>query len=204
MPDLKNMMQHLRHLMKAYDRYSRAVGGPDISEFELDQVFERLLLSIKKEWSHSLDHFFETARETVLKEYSEAAESVNDETEILKKEAELLNELKTDADMIQWFYSTYRENSEASDKSPATSRELEARLRELHQRIKEKISDSRSLPRKAKKKRKRQVARGITSLTAGIGAFIANTNLPPIMAWSYGVGGGALHQAARDFVGEKK
>ncbi|MEE4310590.1 MAG: hypothetical protein V2J62_01860 [candidate division KSB1 bacterium] len=198
------MMQHLRQLMKAYDRYSRAVRGPYISESELDQTFERLLLTIKKEWSNSLDHFFETARENALKEYSEAADGVKDEADILKKEADLLNELKADAKKIQWFFSIYRENSEASDKSPATSRELETRLRSLHQLIKEEISDSRQLPRKKKKKRKRQVARGITSLTVGVGAFIANTNLPPIMAWSYGVGAGALHQAARDFVGEKK
>jgi len=190
--------------MRAYDRYSRAVGGPAISEAQLDAEFECLLVLLKRDWADSLDQFMNTARRNLNDEYLASADRQEEAPQVLREEATLLSKLKVDLNRLEWFYSVYLEHARISDQCPATSAELVKRLRSLHDSAKQRISSSRPLGRRRKKKRKRQVARGITSLVIGVGSFVANANIPLLMVWSYGVGGGALHQAARDFIGERE
>jgi len=193
--NINQIIRQLRRLLRAYDRFSRAVGGPEISESELDKEFEELCILIRKYWSVSLDNFMQIARDK-LKEGDEITE------DILKKEALVLSELRVDESRLKWFYEVYQEIAKSSDKCPATSEELVYRLEELHDAAKKKITASRSLGRKNKKKRKRHVAKAIASSIIGVGAIVGNANLTPIMVWSYAFGLGALHQATRDLIGE--
>lgn len=71
----------------------------------------------------------------------------------------------------------------------------------IHESVKIEIELSRTLPRKEKKKRKRQIAPGITSALFGGGVIVADVYAPPFFAFSYAAGAGAIHQALRDLIG---
>jgi hypothetical protein len=79
---------------------------------------------------------------------------------------------------------------------------LKVQLKDAHGSAKHRITASRAVGRKEKKRRKRRIAQGITSAIFGTGAIVADTKLPVLFAFSYGLGGSALHQALRDIVGE--
>lgn len=196
-------IRQLRALLRAYDRYSRAVGGPRGDEGKLDAEFERLVVRIESRWASSLDDFLRKARQA-LADGRGAPAGAADARHALTAEAILLRDLRVDVERLEWLYGLYLEDATAADRCPATSAELIERLRSLHERAKERIDASRSLGRKAKKRRKRAIAQGVASLAVSVGAYITNVNHPGLAPWSYALGGSALHQALRDIVGTKE
>jgi hypothetical protein len=162
-----------------------------------------LLVLLERDWGRSLDDFMRTARKSLTEQLVERADRIEQAPQVLRSEASLLSELKIDLERLEWFYALYLEDAKMSDQFPATSAEFAARLRALHARTKERISSGRPLGRKKKKRRKREVARAVVSMVVGAGAFVTNTHMPAFMAWSYALGGSALHQAARDLAGQK-
>lgn len=197
----KLIHRQLLRLMKAYDRCARAVGGVPSSEAELDAEFERFLVLLGPETVPSLDQFMKTSRSALLGELDEWKVRLQEAPEVFREEAAMLRELDGDVERLVWFFALYVDNSELRDQCPATRAELSARLRALHGMAKERLSKSRVLGRKEKKKRKRKLGQGTTSLLLGAGAIALNAHIS--FAPSYGIGGGALIQAGRDFVGEK-
>jgi hypothetical protein len=66
------------------------------------------------------------------------------------------------------------------------------------------VERSRELPKKEKKKRKRDVLRGVFFVSLGVGIAIANTPYVLSLPVSYGVAMGSLLQALKDFIGDKQ
>jgi len=75
-------------------------------------------------------------------------------------------------------------------------------LDSLHNSYLAAILQTRALRRREKKRRKRNIAQGLVSGIFGVGVILANTRFPALAAISYGLGGAAIHQAIRDWVGE--
>ena len=64
------------------------------------------------------------------------------------------------------------------------------------------ITESRSLDRIPKKKRKRDISRGVTSTALTLGTGIANSHFPAIVQISYAICGVAFMDAYQSFMGE--
>lgn len=81
--------------------------------------------------------------------------------------------------------------------------EIAGNLVKNHERLKHEIEKARHLPRKEKKRRKRDIKRGVFAIvfSAGIGA--ANLASPPTFVFSYSVTALAFHQGVRDLIGDK-
>lgn len=80
--------------------------------------------------------------------------------------------------------------------------DLVEEVEKLHQSLAEKLEEARQIPERIpKKKRKKQLGLGLTSLVFASGCVIANAysipQFPPMVA-SYFTGLTALHQAIRD------
>lgn len=87
-----------------------------------------------------------------------------------------------------------------------TATDLTEQLEKLHSSIAKEVGASRQIPERIpKKKRKRQIARGMTSLIFASGCAIANAfsspAIPP-MSVSYAAALTALENAIRDIIGE--
>jgi len=196
-------LRRLGALLRAYDRHSRAVGGPAASEARLDAEFNRLATSLERDWADRLDRFLTSARAALAASPGAGLGTLEETAAALRQEAALLSDLKAGLARLERFHAAYP-GAAASEPSLATTGELLAFLRSLHAAAKRQVADSRPLRRKPKKSRKRQVAKGTVSLVIGTACFVANANLPTLMAWSYAAGFGALHQALRDLIGERR
>jgi hypothetical protein len=92
---------------------------------------------------------------------------------------------------------------EAPDQ-PLTAARLTAVLNSVHAAAVGEVERSRELPKKEKKKRKRDVLRGVFFVSLGLGIAIANTPYVLSLPVSYGVAMGSLLQALKDFIGDKQ
>jgi len=95
---------------------------------------------------------------------------------------------------------------QASEETPfiTSSDDLADLFPKLHGAIVSQISDTRQMPRKAKKRRKRDITTGATFTAIGFGLLAANTQVEPSLGvYSYILGGNALMQAIRNLIGEK-
>ncbi len=108
---------------------------------------------------------------------------------------------KRDYDLV---FNQYLRSKKNKSDFVSSVTDIRNRIVEAHEASKNSLSESRYLTRIKKKKRKRNISQGITSAVFGIAAIAANTQLAIVFAFSYGLGGGALHQAMRDIVGTAK
>lgn len=198
------LVRNLQQLEKAYDKLSRAVPDPKIAEANADRALEAVtnLLS-DKELADNLDALIIEAR----KEFEANAEKFDNpnskqKQELFSAELKVLRDSGLGQDAIVELYATFQEVKREKGQFVSNSEELRTYLEALHKKYKAEIEASRQQPRKEKKKRKRKVLQGAASATVGTGAIIADSQFPPLFAFSYALGGGALLQAMRDFIGD--
>lgn len=198
------LVKNLRQLEKAYDKLSRGVPDPKIAEANADRALLRVTsLLADKELAANLDALIIEAR----KEFEANAEKFDAPTdeqkqELFSAEIKVLRNSGLGQDVIVELYDVFQEVKLEKGQFVSNTEELRAHLEALHKKYKAEIEASRQQPRKEKKKRKRKVLQGAGSTLLGTGVIIADSQFPPLFAFSYGLGGGALHQAIRDFIGD--
>lgn len=195
---IQRVLSQLQKLERAYGRLLRAV--PDISSATrlVDERFEELLRILDKELSPGVDDLIQRGRqlsdiEGLLRQR---------QREILEIEAALLSGSAFSDKSLHDAYELWLKRKVSQGDLVKDYHEFRSALITAHAAAKKAIEQARPLSRKDKKKRKRNVAQGLTSLTLGAGVIIADTQLPPMATFSYAVGAGAVHQAIRDLVGE--
>ncbi|MBL1438163.1 MAG: hypothetical protein COB08_018420 [Rhodobacteraceae bacterium] len=77
-----------------------------------------------------------------------------------------------------------------------------ARIVALHKKMKADVTTARKLPKKEKKKRKRDIKKGIFATTFGLGVGVTNVILPSAYVFSYGLAGIATLQGSLFLIGE--
>lgn len=102
---------------------------------------------------------------------------------------------------IRELYKKSLIDESSTETLPSSITQIKERLIESHKNTLSRFRESREMTRLKKKKRKRNIGQGIASSVFGVGVIVANTQLPTLFAFSYGLGGAALHQAMRDIVG---
>lgn len=198
------LVRSLQQLEKAYDKLSRGVPDPKAAEVNADRALEGVtsLLS-DKELADKLDALIIEARKEFEANAAKFdAPSNEQKQELFSAEVKVLRNSGLGQDEIVELYTVFQEVKLEKGQFVSNSEELRAYLEALHKKYKAEIEASRQQPRKQKKKRKRKVLQGALSATVGTTVIIADSQFPPLFAFSYGLGGGALHQAVRDFIGD--
>lgn len=198
------LVRNLQQLDNAYDKLSRGIPNPKAAEANADRVLERVIgLLSDKELTKNLDSLIIEAR-SEFEANAEKFDNPSDKQkrEMLSAEAKVLRGSGLDEDALLELYAKFQEVKQEKGRFVSDSKELLMHLEALHKRYKAEIEASREQPRKEKKRRKRKVLQGAASATFGTTVIIADAHFPPLFAFSYGIGGGALHQAVRDFVGD--
>ncbi len=198
------LFNRLRDLAKAYDRLSRAVPDPSTAERDADTALERVnALLGDPEIAKVMGELIRAGHHRVLSAPEEFdADLRAKRSEIIEIETKIMRRIGAKEVDISRLYLSYERSRSYRDQFPAEVDDLKQKLTEIHNATKEHISQSRELSRKEKKKRKRKIGQGVASAIFGTGVIVADTQLPLLFAFSYGLGGGALHQALRDIVGE--
>jgi len=198
------LLQALRDLTKARERLSRAVPDPATAESEADAALQRALALLDDpEITRALTELIPPARHRLLNSPDEFdTEFKARRSELIAIETKVMRRLGATEDDITQLYLSYQQTRAQREAFPQEVDALERRLVEVHSSKILQIIASRDLSRKKKKKRKRKIGQGITSAIFGTGVIVADAQLPLLFAFSYGLGGSALHQALRDIVGE--
>ncbi len=200
---LNTLLRQLRDLKKSYDKLNRAVPNPETAERNADNTLQAVLKSLDETEIKSLiDDHIGDARGQLLDNFEAFDKELTNQAKTLRsieiKLAQPAIIRKRDYDMV--FNQYLRSKKNISDFVSSVT-DIRNRVVEVHEASKNSLSESRNLTRIEKKKRKRNISQGIASAVFGTAAIAANTQLPIVFAFSYGLGGGALHQAMRDIVG---
>ena len=203
--DLDLLLVRLRELARAHDRLSRAVPDPATAAAVADAALSRVITLLDDpDVARPLVELIPAARERVLGASDEFhVEFRERRSEVLAIETNVTRRLGTTEDDIQRMYVSYERTREKRQAFPQGIEEIKRQLIEVHESTKAQIVVSRNLGRKEKKKRKRKLGQGVASAIFGTGVIVADSQLPVLFAFSYGLGGSALHQALRDIVGEE-
>lgn len=202
--DLNLLMVRLRELARAHERLSKAVPDPATAIAVADTAFERVMMLLDDpDVATPLADLIPPARERVVTATDDfRAEFKERRSELIEIETTIMRRLGATQEDIERFYAAYERVHREPHKLPEGVDAIKQRLLEVHECTKREMAASRNLSRKEKKRRKRKLGQGITSAIFGTGVIVADTQLPVLFAFSYGLGGGALHQALRDIVGE--
>jgi hypothetical protein len=203
--DLDLLLVRLRELARAHQRLSRAVPDPATAAVAADAALLRVITLLDDpDVAGPLSELIPPARERVLGAADEFhAEFKERRSEVVAVEAKVTRRLGTTEEDIQRMYLSYDRARERRQAFPEGIEGIKRQLIEVHESTKLQIVVTRNMSRKEKKKRKRKIGQGIASAIFGTGVIAADTQMPVLFAFSYGLGGAALHQALRDIVGEE-
>ena len=198
------LLLRLRHLARAHVRLAK--GAPNVKSAEVgvdDAINEVLELLEDPEINDLLNELIPEARDRLIEAPSDFDHELETRRpELVREETAVMQRAGARKRDIEYLYVRYRDVQQFREEFPLDAAALRKSIVDLHESTKAQITESRPLGRKEKKKRKRKLAQGIASGIFGAGVIAADTQLPLLFAFSYGLGGGALHQALRDIVGE--
>jgi hypothetical protein len=194
----------LRDLAKAHERLARGVPDVKSAEAVADNALKAVLKLLEDpEIDDLLNEFISAARNRLIEAPGDFDHELETRrSELVRAEASVMQRVGARKRDIEYLYVRYRDVQQFREKFPSDAAALRQCIVDLHQSTKVQLTESRTLARKEKKTRKRKLAQGITSAIFGTGVIAADTQLPLLFAFSYALGGSALHQALRDIVGE--
>lgn len=203
--EIRNMTLRLAEYRKATRRYIAANPNPKTSRDHFDQKFYLLVESLRDpDVSSKFVEMFSHDDEA-YQTYLHLSEEDNVERLMseLSFEIDLMVKMgfkRSDAEDMFEYTVGYTQRDDFEQFSVID--DLITKLQQVHDHTIAVVEEARTLDRKGKKIRKRDVKRGSLSATFGTGLIVGNTQFPPLAPVSYGAGLFALHQALRDFVGE--
>ena len=203
--DLDILLNALRELGRAHDRLSRAVPDSETAVAAADMALANVIALLDDpDVAGPLMELISGARERVVGPSEDFPLALRERrSELVPIEAKVTRRLGTTEDDIQRMYAEFERSLERRQVFSGGIDEIKQQLIKVHESTKAQVAVSRNMGRKEKKKRKRKLGQGIASAIFGTGVIAANSQLPPLFAFSYGLGGSALHQALRDIVGEE-
>ena len=201
-----NAFAAIRRYQKAFERLSTATPTIEVARAEFDAALQTLITA--------LEHPAIVAKMMTVMASRNGADELPTGGELRIP----LGELELEINLSVHFGLRPKEVRERllaavpGDGAPRRLESVEQVLSELkrfHGRLIADLESARQHKRGAKKRRKRKLGQGVTSLLFGTGVLIANSYAVvqaglPTMAFSYTVSLTAFHQAARDIIGEEE
>tara|TARA_R110002012_G_scaffold62590_1_gene164630 strand:+ start:11430 stop:12068 length:639 start_codon:yes stop_codon:yes gene_type:complete len=200
----RELYQALKEYQKSFSRYSASSPSLEASRQRFDWARDNLIASVEHpKVSERIQHVI-TSGDGLLEN--------NDIISLMKRE------LALEINLSHFFGTNKNEIKKQYDKNPKLNLEdndnpvdnvdqCVAEIRRLHGETVKNIEHARSYSdRLPKKKRKRDIQKGVSSMLFGTGCFVANSyalSLLPPSSVSYGAGLIAFHQASRDIIGDK-
>lgn len=188
----------MRAYHKAFIRYNKAIPTPEDAKQSLDIAKEQLIQALNSPVAKSHINLVLSSRQ-----------DSHQKAKITEKERTMeINLASIFGLKIRQVKRTFHSEPLPPIETPPlkTATDLTKQLEKLHRSIAEEVEASRRIPERIpKKKRKRQIARGVTSLIFASGCAIANAfSSPaiPAMLASYSTALTAFENAIRDIVGE--
>lgn len=198
--NLRRLLDAIENYKKCFSRFLKGYPNPQSAERTLERA---------------LDGVLDAFQDPQLKAALEDARIQNPETISEQFLHSILQEFKTGtptSDLELSIANNFGFSKNAAKRIISELEVVEAealsfdsifeRFRTLHVTMVKEVKIARTLPRKQKKTRKRDIARGLFSGVIGVGAGVANLAAPPTFLFSYGVAVVAINQAGRDFIGE--
>ena len=201
--NIASLLRRLRDLKKSYDKLQRAIPSPWVSERNADSALEAVLASLNDPSVQSLmEKYIDQARQHILDDIDAFQKEMRDRQQgLIALETKMAQPGGIRRKDLELVFAQYSKTKGDMERFVTDVSGLCDRLAAAHRAAKDELAKARELPRKKKKKRKRHLGQGIASAVFGAMAIVANTQLPILFAFSYGLGGGALHQALRDIIG---
>jgi len=202
---LDTLLNSLRDLARAHDRLSRAVPDPETAVAAVDAALANVVTLLDDPGvAGPLMELIAGARERAGGASGGSPLAFAERRpELVAIEAKLTRRLGTTEDDLHRMYAAFERSRERLEVFSGGIDDIKQQLIKVHESTKAQVADSRNMSRKEKKKRKRKLGQGIASAIFGTGVIAADSQLPLLFAFSYGLGGSALHQALRDIVGEE-
>ncbi|NJK27672.1 MAG: hypothetical protein HC925_02815 [Coleofasciculaceae cyanobacterium SM2_3_26] len=207
-PDIVEFLEALGQWRKASEKLKKSVPDLPTAERTMQNARDRVMDLLQKESvASTIDKFLEevapqatAAREEVCDRLRQ--DLANSARGMISAELRATKPLdigrKEFIDLVRAYLETPHQ-----EQTLTNSEELIQVFPQLHQAIADRLSNTRLLPRKAKRKRKRRVETGVTMTAIGLGLIASNTQADSSLSvYSYLLGGNALLQAIRDLIGE--
>jgi hypothetical protein len=202
-PDIKHLLVVIEHWRQACAKLERAVPDPAYAEAKLLTIGEQIQSLLHDQAVvGAIDELIARTHPQVVAD----PDTLRDQL-VAKQDAivamEAAKPLHLSREEIVQAIVLYL-HTQNDTKHLVNSRELLAWFLQLQTAIVEHYAAARSLPRKQKKRRKRNIATGVMMTAVGIGLIASNTPYDAVPAvYSYMLGGNALLQAMRDLIGEE-
>ena len=215
--DLKRVhvcMERIRNFERAARKYVKAQPTAEESEGVLNRVFADLIASLEQpEVKRAVEGYLAQ----VHREAHEKATKLLADPETLKglpmsQEWRVANSMGFSKRRALEILTSHKHDASVIVQLPATMADLRTKLVTARDAVIKEVSQLRKMSKKElttkqKRRRKRDILRGTMSSAFGVGVIVGNSVLVVGLgiatgALSYALGGTALHQAGRDFIGE--
>ncbi len=203
-PDIRSLLVLLHYWQQACASLERAVPNPVSAETQLATIAQHLQALLQQEdVLGAIDELIaRTQPQVVANPEAVRQDLLANQEAIVAAERQAAKPLNLQReDILRTIGLSLQHHAEA--KYLVSSQELLTYFVQIQQAIVEQYATARTLPRKQKKWRKRNIAAGVSLTVIGIGLVASNTPYETTPAiYSYMLGGSALLQAMRDLIGE--
>jgi hypothetical protein len=200
--DYDMLIKGIHNLIEAYDKLSRGVPNRNVAIKRADEALGDVLESISgPEISTQIDRFIVGSRDMMPENFNINQLPIDERQKLIKGELEATKELRTrERDISDVMDILYR-NLGQQKHFVSNSADMADMLRAYHKNMLNGIYKATEMPRKDKKKYKKDLKRAGWCVLFGAGCIIANIAYPPLAAFSYGLGGSALFEAGLQGIG---
>jgi len=197
-------LKKLRELDKAYKKLTRSIPSVKIAEERANATFDLVMMALQDPiLRNQLDTLLSDASDDLESQTNKVVSSVEKrKATVLREEASDVSEFGIKRSELNQIFKEFIENEDEVCDFVDTVSDLEAVLKKTHRSIIESNRISLELPRKTKKGRRRDLTQGAFNVLAGTAIIVANTKFPPSFVVSYALGGSALLEGTRNFIGK--
>jgi hypothetical protein len=202
--DIKQVLRTLKDWRKAYQKVKQAHPDPETAIAEFAAVHQDLINLLQQDAvAHQVEELLQQGEALAGADLEAVQQELRDRpSQIVSQEIAAARPLNLRHKDMEKVLATSLDR-DISHPDHKTYDALLSQFPKLHAEIVQQMEAARSLSRKPKKQRKRQITLGVMFTTIGIGLLAANTQgESPSNVYSYILGGNALFKAIRDLVGE--
>jgi hypothetical protein len=205
---LRPLLDALRNYKQAAHRYEKAIPSPYEALSEFRHAFNEVLAQLHKKETRGLiekELNINLAEINNINDFSSFLEEFFNKRNV-SRELSLGNNFGMSRNESEKLVKRARVSNTPVIETPTLDVKFEAiveRFELIHSGIIVETEKTRTMGKKEKRRRKRDIRRAMASSVFGIGIIAVNTQMPATFVVSYGLAAAPLHQALRDIIGDQ-